>query len=70
MKYTKVFAAKDDSGHWYVVPSELESKWKKLLTNLEELEGDDDSDVKFEEAFGQYRTGGDLNLIQLYIESK
>lgn len=52
-----VIATQDDSGHWYVIPNELEQAFYKDLQ--------DDSD-NFDETYGQYRTGGDLNLIQLY----
>jgi len=52
-----VIATQDDSGHWYVIPNELEQTFYKDLQ--------DDSD-NFDEIYGQYRTGGDLNLVQLY----
>lgn len=56
---TKVKAVQDDSGHWYVIPNEL----------IDEFDFDlEDEDFDFGAKYGQYMTGGDLNLVQLYIE--
>ena len=54
----KVKAVKDDSGHWYIIPSELSDNFYNDL--------EDDGFLGFDEKYGKYRTGGDLNLIQLY----
>ena len=62
-EYIKVKAVKDDSGHWYVVPNELVSEF------FVDHENDDMTDNgEFDNKYGQYRTGGDLNLVQLYKE--
>ena len=56
----KVKAVQDGDGHWYVIPD------NEFVTFCEmEEHGDYEA---FNERFSQYRTGGDLNLIQLYAE--
>ncbi len=57
----KVSAVQDDSSHWYVIPSEMVSEFYKMG----EFE---DNYEQFERKFGHYRTGGDLNSVQLYAE--
>jgi hypothetical protein len=54
----------DGDGHWYVVPAEKASQFNSILRNCEEQ---DDYEI-FEVTFGKYRTGGDINLVQLYAE--
>lgn len=61
----KVIAVQDDSGHWYVIPAELESEFNKLVDCDED---DYDLQNEFMERFDQYRTGGDLNNTQLYAD--
>ena len=58
-----VKAVHDDSGHWYVIPDEL---WDAFYEDLE----DEEMGVsgEFDDKYGKYRTGGDLNNIQLYAE--
>jgi hypothetical protein len=54
----KVKAIQDDLYRWYVIPNELHNEFA-----LDERVIDfGEFDVKW----GKYRTGGDLNLIQLY----
>lgn len=62
--WMKVKAIKDESGHWYVIPNEL-------LSDFMKDEADDDmvDSGEFDAKYGQCRTGGDLNLIQLYTPS-
>lgn len=60
----KVSAVTDGEGHWYIIPSELLDKFHQLLNKG--YEGDDYEE--FSAVFDEYRTGGDLNLIQLYAE--
>lgn len=58
-----VKALKDDSGHWYVIPADCEEEF--------DLDLEDETDEygnNFNDKWGKYRTGGDLNLIQLYAE--
>lgn len=60
----KVHAIKDDSGHWYVIPTELAVEFHNLLNGGERTE------EEFIEKFSRYMTGGDLNNIQLYAVEK
>ncbi len=59
----KVKAVKDDSGHWYVIPNNLYEEFIKDEQNEDMIDSG-----KFDEKYGKYMTGGDLNLIQLYVE--
>lgn len=57
----KVKVLTDDSGHWYIVPNELADQF------FEDSENESMADSgEFDEKYGKYRTGGDLNLKQLY----
>ncbi len=59
----KVKAIQDDSCHWYVLPIDLVDEFDK--------DGQDEDFVDgggFDDKYGKYRTGGDLNLIQLYAD--
>jgi hypothetical protein len=60
-------ALKDDEGHWYIIPNEKAVDFYKDLENTYEDDGEKFND-EFNDKYGQYRTGGDLNLIQLYIK--
>lgn len=59
----KIKAVQDDSCHWYLIPNELYEEFCKDCEN-EELADSGEFDKKW----GQYMTGGSLNLVQLYIE--
>jgi hypothetical protein len=60
----KVKAVRDDSGHWYVIPNEL-----RIIEFFKDLNNEDMVDSgQFDEKYGKYMTGGDLNLVQLYAE--
>jgi len=59
----KVKVIQDESGHWYVIPNDL----------LDEFADDEENESmvdsgKFDKKWGKYRTGGDLNLVQLWAE--
>ena len=57
----KVKAITDESGDWYVIPNELFESF------LEDGQNEDFVDSgEFDNKYGKYRTGGDLNLVQLY----
>ncbi len=60
----KVVAIQDNDSHWYVIPDFKRGMFRHLLS-LAETKDDYD---EFEDAFSQYRTGGDLNNTQLYAE--
>lgn len=64
-KIQKVKAVKDESGHWYIIP-------EKLLPFFE-IDEEDESMIdsgQFDNKWSKYRTGGDLNLVQLYAVIK
>jgi hypothetical protein len=53
----------DDLGHWYVIPEEL---FREFNIDLEDDELCEDG--KFREKWSKYRTGGEINAVQLYAE--
>lgn len=57
----KVKAVQDDNGHWFVIPN---NKYEEFIQDL----NNEDMVYKFEYKWGKWRTGGDLNLVQLYAE--
>jgi len=59
----KVVARQDDSGHWFVMPNELEDDFDNNLDNEDFVDSGG-----FDEKYGKYMTGGALNLVQLYAE--
>lgn len=59
----KVSAVEDNDGHWYIIPYDLYNKFYEM-----EEKGEADEYEEFNSMFAHYRTGGDLNLIQLYAE--
>lgn len=60
-KIQKVKAVQDESCHWYVTP-------EKLLPffHIDEEDFSMIDSGQFDNKWGKYRTGGDLNLVQLY----
>lgn len=62
----KVVAVQCD-GDWYVIPVEMKDEFSRLSELAEESENYDEQD-EFNDKFGQYATGGDLNNTQLYAE--
>ena len=63
MTLKKVKAIKDESGHWYVVPNEFIDDFLKDEMNKDMIDSG-----KFDDKWGIYMTGGDLNLVQLYAD--
>ena len=64
-KRKKVSVVQDESFHWYVIP-------EKLLPFFR-IDEEDYSMIdsgQFDDKWGKYRTGGDLNLVQLYAVIK
>ena len=59
----KIKAVKDEDGHWFVIPEELLASFLSDLEDEGMLDGGE-----FDSKWGKYRTGGDLNLIQLWAE--
>lgn len=58
---TPISVESDDGGHWYIIPKQLVYDFHRDMENAEE-----DEYVKFNEKYSQYRTGGDINNIQLF----
>lgn len=58
-----VKAVEDESGHWYVIPNDFFEQFYKDAEDYELCESGE-----FDNKYGKYRTGGDLNLIQLYAK--
>lgn len=61
MEYQKVKAVQDDSCHWYIIPAELEEDFNRDGEDMDFVDSGG-----FDEKYGEYRTSGDLNLVQLY----
>jgi len=59
----KVKARQDDSGHWFVIPNDIEDDFYNDLHDMDFVDSGG-----FDEKYGKYMTGGALNLIQLYAE--
>lgn len=59
--YEPVKAVTDESGHWYLIPNEIYSDFIRDLN-------DESMEDEFGSIYGEYMTGGDLNLVQLYIK--
>lgn len=64
--YSRVYVVQDDDGDWYVIPFEEKERFHLCLNELITSEYDLDLLEVWEEEFGHYRTGGDLNLVELY----
>ena len=62
-KYSPVKAIQFYSSHWYVLPVELIHEFYKDEQDEEFVDSG-----QFDTKYGQYRTGGDLNLTQLYVK--
>lgn len=53
----------DESSHWYVIPNDLLQEFRQDESNEDMIDSG-----QFDEKWGKYRTGGDLNCIQLWAE--
>lgn len=62
-KLQPVVAVQDGSCHWYVIPAYLLEQFLEDEQNEDMINSGD-----FDDKYGDYCTGGDLNLIQLYAE--
>lgn len=69
--WIRVEVHQDDSGHWYVVPEDKMPEYREALTNIGNQEEYSDTwyDAinEFINKFSEYRTGGDLNNVALYL---
>lgn len=57
----KVKVVRDDSGHWFIIPNDLLEDFNNDINNVEFVDSG-----QFDDKYGKYMTGGDINLIQLY----
>lgn len=64
MKLKEVKAVQDGDCHWFVIPADRIEEFHRLLYDGELK----DDYSEFEDQFGQYATGGDLNNIKLYAD--
>lgn len=55
--------------HTYVIPVKLKENFSWHLSEISKNEEDQDLIDQFENRFGQYRTGGDIN-VKLYADIK
>ncbi len=64
----RVYITQDDDGHNYIIPYELKDEFSEMVDNMTKVHGEDMYELQddFEKTFGQYATGGDINLIELY----
>jgi hypothetical protein len=67
-----VKAAQDEAGHWYVIPNNLYDRFRELHNTAIDYNSpyQEQAQTEFIDEFHKYRTGGDLNNVQLYAEKK
>ena len=67
-KFTQVKAVQDDESDWFVIPADLYKRfeWYQAMFNSGVYKEDQDMIEEFEAEFSEYRTGGDLNLTELW----
>jgi hypothetical protein len=58
-----VKAIEDESGHWYIIPNSLFERFYKDMQDEDFVDSGD-----FDDEYGRYRIGGDLNLVQLFAK--
>ena len=56
----RVYVVQDNDCDWYILPYELKKSF------LDDCEKEDYEE--FDNKYGEYRTGGDINLVELYIK--
>jgi len=67
--YKRVVITQDDDGHSYIIPYEMKEEFIDLLNKLIECDYEDAEILdEYVNKFEQYRTGGDINNIELYIK--
>lgn len=58
----RVYVIQDDEGHWYVIPFDRKNEFIHDQMSMDIDSGE------FDDKWGGFRTGGNLNLIPLYAE--
>ena len=67
--YIPVKPVQDEDGHWYIIPNNEIEEFHEILEKLINTDYNDmDLLDEFDDKFDKYKTGGDLNLKQLYIK--
>ena len=59
----KVKAVQDEDCHWYVIPDDKYDEFHEDNMNEDMCDSGE-----FDNKWGEYRTGGDLNNVQLWAE--
>ena len=61
--------ALNHNGDWFLIPNELSESFYDMTDKFNDVPDKISEDIyaEFEEIFGQYRTEGDLNNVQLHI---
>ncbi len=62
-KLKPVMVVQDESSDWFVIPKDLYFEFRKDERNEDLVDSG-----QFDQKWGDYRTGGDINLVQLYAE--
>lgn len=66
--FKKIYVTQDDCGHWYIIPYKLKDEFIGYISQISDNDEDYELQNEFEEKFGEYRTGGDINLTELYTK--
>lgn len=68
--YQPVKVLQDESSHWYVIPITKYERWLELQNQIDAAGNPwkEQLYMDFEVEFNKYRTGGDLNNIQLFAQ--
>lgn len=66
MPLQKVVAVQAD-GDWYIIPAAMREEFN-ALSEKASVHDNYDAQDEFNDKFGAYATGGDLNIIQLYAD--
>ena len=66
--YIPAYATRDESSHWYVIPLSMKDEFTRLSDACEKEDYTHESVTAFENKFSEYRTGGSINLVQLYVK--
>lgn len=62
--FIPVIAIEDGDGHWHIIPKHAAQAFDTDLQDEKLVESGE-----FDNRWGKYRTGGDLNLTQLFIKN-
>ena len=65
MTLEKVNVVRDEDGHWFIIPSEKEDEFYEDLEDYGFIDTGG-----FDIKWSRYKTGGDINLVQLWAELK